>query len=163
MKPQPKSFPITETTIGFSRGAQIRGVTELYFPSKFESIKCVVNNLKYELANMQQFRLTVDFYLIGNKKDFSKMYDEEEWKMKTTEHFFENIPGEVPKFNLPVPVFGLMLSKYLSVSSAKLTVDKENKPVAFDQTPDILVLPNSYPPLCELPINSTYSYGTVAN
>lgn len=158
MKPQPKRFPVTETTIGLSNDAQIRGVSELYFPSKFENVTCVVENLKYELENMQQFRLVADFRLENIGGNLSDLYEEEDWKEMATGNFFEHLWGEIPEFKNPIPIFALMLSKHLRVSSAKLRVDNRDASVVFDQTPDILVLPDSFPPLCELPEDSLYSF-----
>lgn len=158
MRPQPERFPITETTIGVSESAQIRGVTELHFPSKFENVACVVENLRYELGSMQQLSLKIDFKLTSLGGDLSDLYEEEDWKVMTTKFAIEHLQGQVPSFKNPVPIFALMLSKYLRVSSARLKISGKESPIMFDQASDILLLPDSYPPLCNLPAEETYSY-----
>ena len=51
-----------------------------------------------------------------------------------------------------------MLNKTLRVERISLKLDGSQSCVLFDQSPNIIILPNSYPPLTELPASESYHY-----
>ena len=158
MKPQPKTLPISETTIGVGKDAKIRGVTELYLPSSFAEIKCEVDIIKYDLKNLQQLRIITEFKLTGSQNALDSLYQEEEWKLMTRDYFFEQCPETLEEIKRPLPIFAIMLPKHLRVESATLKVNGKGRLVAYDQTTDIIILPDSFPPLAEMPEDALYSF-----
>lgn len=158
MKPQPSQYPISEGTVGYSMSSRIRGVTEVYFPSSFSSILCRVHKFHEEILGFRKTVLTTEFTLEGDRVHFDNPYFEEVWKQAATANFFQFI-GKAPRGSgVIAPTFAVMLNQSQRVESAELKIDGVTEEVFFDQSPDILIAPSSYPPLTELPEGDGYLY-----
>ncbi len=137
----------------------MRGITELYFPSGFGDIECLVHSYRFELENMCDAIIKVSFTLIGSEKTLEKLYAEEPWKIQATENLYRHHKVSFSGIKNAAPIFALMLNRFVRVASAQLHVDGQDAGVVPDQTPDVLVLPPSYPPLAgDLPKNDFYVY-----
>ena len=146
MKPQPKTIPISDSFMG-GGGAQMRGVTELYFPSGYADLKCKVHVYRFELENMCDATLKISFTLFGHEKTLENLYTEEKWKLHCTENLYRHNKESFSGIKNATPIFALMLNKFLRIASAELQMDRRVAGLVIDQTPDILLLPPSYPPL----------------
>lgn len=158
MRPQPDTHPISEVTMELPSGGHIRGVTELYFPFNFKHFSCKVTNFDIKLKNMRQMEVLIDFMVDGDQTIDSELYKDEAWKISSTENFLKFRDFSLPQLTRPAPVFALMLNKYLRVADATLKIDGKDSVVAFDQSPDLLVLPESYPPNETVPEEENYVY-----
>lgn len=157
MKPQPDTYPISEGIVGLSKGSAIRATTELYFPEVFDNLACEVLDFNIEYRNLRQMTLKIYFRVSGKENELKDLYKEEAWKVRATENFLKHNNTET-KFDFPVPIFALMLNKYLRVNYTKLHRNKKSVSVLFDQTPDLLLLPNSFPPVSKIPKGHDYNY-----
>jgi hypothetical protein len=158
MKPQPKTRPITEAFMGGSEN-QMRGTTELYFPEGYKDIQCVVSGYRVEVENMCDLTVKVSFALQGKEKTLTELYSEEDWKLQSTEDLYEHDKNAFQGIQNAAPLFAMMLNKYLRVLSAELKVERQEAGVVVDPTPDILILPPSYPPLTgDLPKDAYHIY-----
>jgi len=157
MRPQPSSEPISEGYIGQIMG-QSRATTQLYLPFIFSEIACNVLKFDVEIKNIRQMTIKVSFKLSGDPEIINNLYKEEEWKATSIENFLRATkPGFQVDRNI-APIFVLMLNKFLRVEKVNLKLNRSNKYVLFDQTPDIVMLPTSYPPLSKMGDDDLYIY-----
>lgn len=157
-KPQPRTLPFTNA---FSGGdlSVIRGVSDHYFPSRYDELTCTVSFFEVEIKNFREMEIRATFRLSGKEEIIKKLYEEETWKFMRTENLMERFPEENKKFSTPAPLFCLMLNKYLQVVDASLgRVDRRPISMVYDTDADMLVLPTSFPPLADMPEEETYSF-----
>jgi len=156
-RPKPKTFPFTQA---FSGGdfTEIRGVTEHYFPLKYENLECEVSSFNIEIKNFRQMEVIIKFCINGDPKITETLYEDEGWKFMRTRYLLEQFPEEAKSFLTPAPLLSLMLNKYLQVVEVSGFCERQKITLIFDPNTDIVMLPTSYPPLIELPSNEHYIY-----
>lgn len=157
MRPQPKHEPISEGFVGQSMGHR-RATTQLYLPFLFSGITCDVLRFEVDMKNMRQMSVKISFKLSGSEKIEDDLYKEETWKARSIENFLRATKSDVQVDGKIAPIFVLMLNKFLRVESVNLKTDGRSAYALFDQTPDIVMLPPSYPPLTDLPEDESYIY-----
>lgn len=157
MFPKPNGFPISESFLGIDDNTYTRGITELYLPYNFHLLKCEVDLFEVEALNIRETNVKVGFRILGDEGLMTNIYQDDSWKTESIRHFLSFLrPSTVPK--RIAPIFCLMLNKHLRVDEAKLTIDGKNEQVLYDQSVDVLILPDSYPPLVDLPETENYKY-----
>ncbi len=157
-KPQPKSLPFTNA---FSGGefSQIRGVTEHYFPTKYDELICTVNSFDIEIKNFREMEVRTKFVLSGADDAIKTLYTDEGWKFRRTESLLERFPEMDKKLSTPAPLFCLMLNKYLQVVDASIRrADGKDIEVVYDLDADMLAMPTSFPPLVDMSEDDRYVY-----
>ncbi|MFA5175020.1 MAG: SEC-C metal-binding domain-containing protein [Patescibacteria group bacterium] len=155
---KPSTCPISDMIIGQGEHGEIRGVSELYLPSIFDSLHCLVKEMSICVNSFRQMTIKANFLFLGDKDHFEKnLYKNESWKIYATENFFRTKPVGYKNLKKPLPFFALMLNKSLQVISAKLN-DGNDCSIVFDSSPDIIITPNSHPPLTRLPSDKDYIY-----
>lgn len=154
-RPQPSTRPITQSFTG-GTGYTVLGVTEHYFPSRYQDISCDVTTCKADIKNFRQMEVELAFTLDVNQTTIESLYEEENWKFQRTEYLLEKTKER--GFKTPAPLVALMLNKYLQVIDAELYINGSKAPLATDTGADLLILPPSYPPLTELPEKEEYVY-----
>jgi len=159
MKPQPSSIPIFEGFMG-DVGHRIEAVSDHHIPAGFANYRCVVHEMKLDMVSMLTMRLKMTFTIEGDPASIQNLYSEEQWKFHRTDNLLKKNPEVKDSFKTPAPLFALLLNKYLQIVSASVRTigTPKNPPVIFDQSCDLLLLPDSYPPLAGLPDGETYSY-----
>jgi hypothetical protein len=159
MKPQPSSIPIFQGFMG-DTGHRIEAISDHHIPSGFGNYQCLVHEMKLDMVSMLTMRLKLTFAIEGDPASLQKLYSEEQWKFIRTENLLKNHPEVAASFKTPAPLLALLLNKYLQVVSATLHTAKvgDNPPLIFDQSCDLLLLPDSFPPLAGIPAGETYSY-----
>lgn len=160
MKPQPRSIPITEGTIGWGKGATLRATTELYLPSGFGHIKCLVDSLEVELIDLSKTSLEAHFVLHSKQSVLDNLYKEEGWKLWSLSNLLKagNYSLNID-YKKIAPVLTLLLNSELKVDSLDLSIGGSSSIALFDQTPDFIALPNSFPPLVDnMPHKERYVY-----
>jgi hypothetical protein len=157
MRPQPKHEPISEGFIGQPMG-HLRATTQLYLPFLFSEIKCDVGKFEMDMKNMRQMTIKTNFHLKGSEKILKNLYEDENWKVRSIENFLRATKPEIQINQKIAPILVLMLNKFLRVERVRLKLDRTSSYVLFDQTPDIVFLPTSYPPLTDLPDSEFYAY-----
>ncbi|MDO8451533.1 MAG: hypothetical protein Q7S76_01555 [bacterium] len=112
------------------------------------------------MVSFQTMTVKASFTIVGDPDSIKDLYSEENWKFHRTENVLKKHPEIGRLFKTPVPLFALLLNKYLQVVNVSLSTPghRGNTPVIFDQSCDLILLPNNYPPLAGLPDNETYSY-----
>lgn len=154
-RPQPSTRPITKSFTG-DVGFTVLGVTEHYFPLRYQNISCQVTTCKADILNFRQMELELVFSLDIDKQTIEDLYEGEYWKYDQTRNLLEDTKEK--GFTTPAPLVALMLNKYLQVIEAELYIGNKKEPVAIDTGADLLVLPPSHPPLTELPEDEAYVY-----
>lgn len=157
-KPQPSTFPFTNA---FSGGdlLEMRGVTEHYFPSKYNELVCNVSHLEIKIKNFREMEIRVKFKINGSKNTVEGLYEEESWKFMRTESLLERFPEANRSLSTPAPLFSLMLNKYLQVVDASMTRnDGRASQIIYDTDADMLAMPTSCPPLTTMGIDDRYVY-----
>lgn len=154
-RPQPETRPITKSFTG-DVGYTVLGVTEHYFPSRYQNINCKVAECKADIKNFRQMEVELVFSLDINSQTVEELYEGEYWKYDQTRNLLETTKEK--GFKTPAPLVALMLNKYLQVIEAELYINKKKEPLAIDNGADLLILPPSYPPLTELPEDEAYVY-----
>jgi hypothetical protein len=159
MKPQPSSIPIFEAFTG-DTGYRIGGVSDHHIPSGFASYRCVVHQMKLEMVNFVTMKMRFSFTIEGDAKSIETLYAEEQWKFHRTENLLKKHTESASLFKTPAPLFALLLNKYLQVVDAKIHTPGMGvaPPLIFDQSCDLILLPDSYPPLAGLPTGEKYVY-----
>lgn len=159
MKPQPSSIPIFEGFTG-DVGHRIEAVSDHHIPSGFGNYRCVVHEMNLEMVNFLTMKLRMSFTIEGDPSSMEKLYSEEQWKFHRTENLLKKHPESSSLFKTPAPLFALLLNRYLQVVDAKIRTPRlgTNPPLIFDQSCDLILLPDSFPPLAGLPTNEKYSY-----
>ncbi len=157
-KPQPRTLPFTNA---FSGGDhyEVRGVTEHYFPSKYQDISATVHTFEIEIQNFKEMIIKTRFRLDGASDAIKNLYTDESWKFRRTQDLLDRFPVQDEKLRTPAPLFALMLNKYLQVVDAKIhrATSMVNE-LVYDNDADMLVLPTSFPPLCDMPTDENYTY-----
>lgn len=156
-KPQPKTLPFTNS---FSGGdvSKIRGVTEHYFPEKYDNLTCEVSFFEIEIKNFRQMEISATFKIKGSNNVVPNLYEDEKWKFMRTKDLLERFPEEAKKIDYPAPLFCLMLNKYLQIVDADLICNGKKAELVYDADTDMLAMPKSFPPLVEMPKNKNYIY-----
>ena len=150
-----------------------RSTSELYLPEGYESLKCRLRDIQFELLQLTKAVLILRFELQGRHEDVASLYMTDNWKKECT-YFFLN--SEHPEYENKAdsfhPLLALLLGDNLKVDSASLTVDDKIANSLIDQTPNFVALADSWTP--GEPINaqggsyqyfhakSTVLYGPVA-
>ncbi|MFM2381978.1 MAG: hypothetical protein RLZZ76_745 [Candidatus Parcubacteria bacterium] len=135
----------------------IKGVSECYFPYKYENVSCEVELCKVDVKNLRQMEVEFRFKLDIDNETVESLYEDEYWKYLRTKYVLED--NDHPEgFTTPTPLLAIMLNKYLQVVEAELFCDGKKAPVAIDNHCDLLILANSHPPLTELPDDQEYVY-----
>lgn len=155
-RPQPSTYPVSEVFTGGSTST-IKGVSECYFPFRYKDISCRAELCKVDIKNFRQMEIELRFSLDVDGTTVENLYEDEYWKYLRTKYVMEN-NGHPTGFTTPAPLVALMLNKYLQVVGADLYYDGQKGPVAIDNGADLLILPASYPPLTELPVQESYVY-----
>ncbi len=156
-KPQPRTSPIVDSFSG-DIGFSIEGISDHHLPYAYGNFECDVDLIRIEMANFQRLNLKVIFTINGNADIISKLYEGEGWKFRRTESVLKKYPEIANNLRTPAPIFGLMLNKYLQVVSATCKVKWQTPPVILDQSADLVALPDSYPPLVDMPAGTTHHY-----
>ena len=157
-KPQPSTMPISESFTG-DIGHRISGISDHHIPSGYEDYSCVIHELSAEMLSFQTLVLKGSFTIDGDPDSMKDMYKEQQWKFHRTRNLLEKNPHMDPKFKTPAPLFALLLNKYLQVVDAKIQIAKKGPlPLITDQSCELILLPDSYPPLAGLPKKEVYSY-----
>ena len=138
--------------------SQIRGVTEHYFPARYDAFGCIVHSFDVEVKDFRQMEVRTSFTITGSDGAINGLYEEENWKFMRTEFLLERFPEEKHKFTAPAPIFCLMLNKWLQVVSADIRRDGREVESVYDADADMLALPTSFPPLADLPSDQNYVY-----
>ncbi|MFA5755268.1 MAG: hypothetical protein WC909_02850 [Candidatus Paceibacterota bacterium] len=157
VKPEPKISPFTEAVSG-GNFSKIRGVTEHYFPIKYDNFECEIKFFNVEIKNFCQMEAKIKFSINGDSKIIETLYDDERWKFARTRYLLEQFPEERKNLATPAPLFCLMLNKYLQVIKVSGVCGGEKVSLIIDSSADIVILPVSYPPLTELPSDEQYIY-----
>lgn len=115
--------------------------------------------MRIEMVNFQNLHIKINFTINGDIKDLRELYGEGEgWKYRRTDSVLKKYPEFNGQWKYPAPVFGLMLNKYLQVVNATCRVKYQNPPVILDQSADLVALPDSFPPLADMPEGENYHY-----
>lgn len=155
-RPQPSTIPISETFSG-DIGYRIEGVSDHHMPAGYEDYFCVIHEINVEMLSLQTLILRGSFTVDGDPGSLQNLYEEQSWKFHRTANLLKKNPRA--KFNHPAPLFALLLNKHLQVVGTKIrTIKHPDLPVISDQSCELILLPDSYPPLAGLPEGSTYSY-----
>lgn len=150
MKPKPQRIPITEGTIGVGDTGRIRATTEIYLPSAFGRMRCIVENLQIELLALNKLAVRGNFHLEGSAKTLQELYREEEWKAFSLFNFLEAENYSLSKdYKHVAPIFLFLFNPELKIDKFTLRIDNNEVPPLYDQTPDFIFLPNSFPPLVD--------------
>lgn len=157
MRPQPSHEPISEGFVGQSMG-HLRATTQLYLPFLFSEVNCSVYKFEMDMKNIRQMTIKTAFKLGGSGEILDSPYEEETWKARSIENFLRATKPEVQIDKRITPIFILMLNKFLRIERVKLRLDGHSTYALFDQTPDIIMLPISYPPSAKLPDDEFYVY-----
>jgi hypothetical protein len=157
MRPQPSCEPVSEGYFGQTMG-QLRATTELYLPFLFSDITCNVLKFEIEIKNISQMTIRTSFRLNKLSETSDNLYKDEIWKTRSIENFLKATKPDIKIDKKIAPVFILMLNKFLRVENARLDLDGDCRYVLFDQTPDIVMLPTSYPPFSDAPNGNFYNY-----
>lgn len=156
-KPQPRTSPIVDMfTGGFDY--VVDGISDHHIPFRYENFELDVDLFQMNMSNFNSMQLKVGFTIKGNIEDISKLYEEESWKYRRTESVLKKHPELSAEFRTPAPIFGLMLNKYLQVVSATCKVKGQSPSVVLDQSAELLLLPDSFPPLVDMSEEDTYHY-----
>lgn len=148
MKPQPKTVPITDTFSG-DIGLWMEGVSDHHFPAAYGDFSCVVELMQVEMTSFQSMHLKLIFAVGGDPQRIGRLYEEEGWKFLRTESILKKHPEAEQTLRTPAPIFALMLNKYLQVVGGTCRVKYQNPAVVCDQSAELLMLPDSFPPLTE--------------
>jgi len=118
----------------------------------------VIDLMQIEMVNFQVLRIKLIFQINGDLDNLQKLYDEEGWKFRRTDSVLKKHPNFIGQWKYPAPIFGIMLNKYLQVVNATCKVKWQTPPVILDQSADLVTLPDSFPPLADVPEEETYHY-----
>ena len=149
-RPQPRTSPIVDSFSG-DVGFSIEGISDHHMPFKYDNFDCVIDLVRIEMVNFQILRVKLIFTINGDHDNLRKLYEEEGWKYRRTDSVLKKYPEFTGRWKYPAPVFGLMLNKYLQVVNATCKVKYQNPPVILDQSADLVTLPDSFPPLADMP------------
>ncbi len=149
-RPQPRTSPIVDSFTG-DVGFSIEGISDHHMPFRYEDFECTIDLLKIDMVNFQNLKLNIIFTINGDLENLRKLYDEEGWKYRRTDSVLKKYPEFTGLWKSPAPIFGLMLNKYLQVVGATCKVKYRNPPVILDQSADLVALPDSFPPLVDIP------------
>lgn len=158
MFPEPESPPIVES---FSGGEDylIEGVSDHHMPFGYGELNCEIHELHAEMLSFQTMKLQISFTLTGPSDAIQNLYNKQGWKFQRTLNLIKKnrLIGE--QLHVPAPLFGLMLNKYLQVVDVTARLeDKGPVPVLWDQSCDLTLLPDSFPPAVEMQGGQCYSY-----
>ncbi|MEK7129011.1 MAG: hypothetical protein AAB858_01550 [Patescibacteria group bacterium] len=156
-RPQPRTSPIVDSFSG-DVGFSIEGISDHHMPFKYDNFDCVIDLVRIEMVNFQILRVKLIFTINGDHDNLRKLYEEEGWKYRRTDSVLKKYPEFTGRWKYPAPVFGLMLNKYLQVVNATCKVKYQNPPVILDQSADLVTLPDSFPPLADMPEKESYHY-----
>ncbi len=156
-RPQPRTSPIVDSFTG-DVGFSIEGVSDHHMPFKYDHLHCVIDLMRIEMVSFQVLKIKLIFTIKGNLDNLRTLYDGEGWKYRRTDSVLKKYPEFMGQWKHPAPIFGLMLNKYLQVVSANCRVKYHNPPVIIDQSADLVALPDSFPPLADMPENENYHY-----
>lgn len=156
-RPQPRISPIVDSFTG-DVGFSIEGISDHHMPLKYHGFNCVIDLMQIEMVNFQVLRIKLIFKINGDLDNLRKLYDEEGWKFHRTDSLLKKYPEFTGQWKYPAPIFGLMLNKYLQVVNATCKVKWQTPPVILDQSADLVTLPDSFPPLADMPEEEAYHY-----
>jgi len=156
-RPQPRTSPIVDSFTG-DVGFSIEGISDHHMPLKYHGFNCVIDLMQIEMVNFQVLRIKLIFKINGDIDNLRKLYDEEGWKFRRTDSLLKKYPEFTGQWKYPAPIFGLMLNKYLQVVNATCKVKWQTPPVILDQSADLVTLPDSFPPLADMPEEEVYHY-----
>lgn len=160
MMPQPSTIPISDT-FGGDVGHRIEGITDHHIPEGFGKYRCVVHEIDLDMVSFQTMKMRIAFTIEGEGDSLSSLYSEEQWKFFRTDSVMKKHSDAARRLKAPAPIFALLLNKYLQVVRASLRMlehGREAPPILFDQSGELILLPDSYPPLAGLPEGEHYSY-----
>jgi hypothetical protein len=156
-KPQPRTSPIVDSFAG-DLGFSIEGVSDHHMPSRYGNFNCIIELLQIEIVNFQNLRIKLIFKINGEINDLHNLYLDEYWKFHRTTSLLKKHEEFTKQWKSPAPIFGFMLNKYLQVINASCKLGEESLPLIFDQSVDLIALPNSFPPLVDIPEQEFHHY-----
>ena len=128
-------YPITEGFAGVNDESSVRTTTELYLPRRFQDFEFVCHDFKVQTLNFKKQAINIIFEIKGEQTDIYST--DEEWKYATIKNFFKGSHLEINATKLYVPLFALMLNKFMYVDSIE-TLSMETGEIFFDQNIDYI-------------------------
>ena len=140
-------------------GHRIEAVSDHHVPSGYVNYRCAIHKMQLDMVSMLTMKLKIEFTVEGDSASISELYTGESWKFHRTESLLKK-HQDGAALKTPAPLFALLLNRYLQVVNAKLHIPGAytNPPIIFDQSCELLLLPDSFPPLAGLPPKEKYSY-----
>ena len=156
-RPQPRTYPTVDSFTG-DIGLFIEGISDHHIPFKYSNFDCTIDIFQIKMVDFQHLSIKLIFKIDGKLDDLRNLYDEEAWKFHRTKSVLKKNEEFLGQWKTPAPIFGLMLNKYLQVVSVKCKISNNNVPIVFDQSADLVTLPDSFPPLSDMSEKDCYHY-----
>lgn len=158
--PKIKSYPLSDGVVGMNPAGEEKITTEEFMPRALHFISCEVLQVNIHMSNIFLLEVSADFKLKGNPSLTKSIYEDEYWKLTHIESAFKKGLTDI-KFPV-APVFSIFIDGHLRVipESVELKIDGRNRSIFLNDTPELIGLPDCYPPLTELPkpLDENYSY-----